>query len=454
LDAATKVAKEIPIMTSGQGLLLGQECAEASLTTKAKVDPRPPKLNTGDFGGIWLDRATWFFRCRSFVDIATGSALPERKAQKTILEKQDDSLYKNERSSALWTLVEEKRAQIIKWESATAHGDEVAPDGDMLVTEFFETKFLPWVKRHKAVSTAKTYTLYWNSYLKEHFNHTKTLKNYESYMGTRLLETLCKKYSENTVRHIRALASAIFSYACAWGYLNSNPWREAKRTTAAQEVEATEAYTVNEVELILQALETIEGRESYSANLAGMMLTICFYAGLRPSEAAGLKWENVNLDVGTIYVKHAYVAGDFKGTKTGKNRTVVMLPQLRDRFKLWTLRRRDAEWVFPNQSGMEPIRVNDISSRVIKKACEKAGLDWKGLYAARRGFGTLMVLAGATLDEVADAMGNTPDVVFRHYFKDKKSTLAAKGIAKLQVALASEPERELRKTLELAGLAQ
>ena len=48
---------------------------------------------------------------------------------------------------------------------------------------------------------------------------------------------------------------------------------------------------------------------------------------------------------------------------------------------------------------------------------------------------TLMVLAGASLEEVADAMGNSPDVVFRHYFKQKGSKLAASGIAKLGAAL-------------------
>jgi hypothetical protein len=62
-------------------------------------------------------------------------------------------------------------------------------------------------------------------------------------------------------------------------------------------------------------------------------------------------------------------------------------------------------------------------------------MEWQGLYACRRGFGTLMVLAGASLEEVADAMGNSPDVVFRHYFKDKGSKLAASGIAKLGAAL-------------------
>jgi hypothetical protein len=79
--------------------------------------------------------------------------------------------------------------------------------------------------------------------------------------------------------------------------------------------------------------------------------------------------------------------------------------------------------------------MNDLSSRVIATTLKKFGLEWQGFYSARRGFGTMLVLAGATLDEVADAMGNSPDVVFNHYFKDKTSTLAAKGIAKLAAAM-------------------
>jgi integrase len=94
-------------------------------------------------------------------------------------------------------------------------------------------------------------------------------------------------------------------------------------------------------------------------------------------------------------------------------------------------------WVFPNQANGGPMNMNDTSSRVIKTTLEKAELKWEGFYAARRGFGTMLVLAGATLDEVADAMGNSPDVVFRHYFKDKTSSLAAKGIAKVAAALAT-----------------
>jgi integrase len=70
--------------------------------------------------------------------------------------------------------------------------------------------------------------------------------------------------------------------------------------------------------------------------MAAMALSVGFYAGLRPSEIAGLRWENVTED--KIYVKQAYVIGKSKGTKTGENRKVVMLPQLRNRMKVWAMR--------------------------------------------------------------------------------------------------------------------
>jgi integrase len=273
-------------------------------------------------------------------------------------------------------------------------------------------------------------------------------------MGTNLLEKLAGEFSENTVSHARALASVIFSYACAKGYIAVNPWRDVKKTVAGQDVEDCVAYTQKEIEAILDALEHVSGREEYSATMASMALSVGFYAGLRPSEIAGLRWENVTED--KIHVKQAYVVGTSKGTKTGKNRTVVMLPQLRHRMKLWAMKWKypTEGWVFPNQTGTAPINMNDLSSRVIATTLKKFGLEWQGFYSARRGFGTMLVLAGATLDEVADAMGNSPDVVFNHYFKDKTSTLAAKGIAKLAAAMGEHAEHQANTKMLTEGDAR
>src|SRR5439155_136031 len=158
----------------------------------------------------------------------------------------------------------------------------------------------------------------------------------EQFQGTNLLEKLATEYSENTVAHARALASAIFTYACAKGYITYNPWRDVRKTTTGQDVDDGYAYTQREVEQILDTLEHVSGRETYSAQMAGMAVTLGFYAGLRPSETAGLRWENIDLN-NRITIKQAYVQGDFKGTKTGKVRHVPMLPALAHRIRLWAM---------------------------------------------------------------------------------------------------------------------
>jgi integrase len=420
------------------------------------------KLNKGDeqFGSVYQADGSWYFRCRSFVDIKdSGRQLESRKQQAVrIGERVDSSLWKSEKSTEVQKAANAIRAKIVMWEKAALAGEEPTAAPNMRVTDFVEQVFLPWIQKHRSASTFKSYSVYWKTYLLPHFNHTRTLRDYESRHGNRLIETLCSKYSENTVMHARALCSAIFALAKTHGYLpngSSNPWRDIKRTVAAQPVKETIAYTQKEVELIMDALNNIEGREEYSAKVAGMMIAICFYGGLRPSEAAGLKWEDVDFDKNRMLIRAAFVAGSFKETtKTKKSRYVSFFPQLRDRLQLWAMdarRGQDVEltgWVFPNQSDSNPINVNDLGARVIKTTCKKFGLKWHGLYACRRGFGTLLYLAGCTLAEVADAMGNSPEVVFENYFKDKESTLGAQAVAKTAAAMSG---RQNNRILEAAA---
>ena len=354
-----------------------------------------------------------------------------------------DEQHQTEKSLAVLILAQRLDQQIDSWEADADKADgteELRPCGDTPVSVFFETVFMPWVKSEKEASTIKSYQSYWNAYLKDHFNHSKTLRGYEPFQGTNLLEKLSREYSENTVAHARALASAIFTYACAKGYITYNPWRDVRKTTTGQDVDDGYAYTQREVEQILDTLEHVSGRETYSAQMAGMAVTLGFYAGLRPSETAGLRWENIDLNKNRITIKQAYVQGDFKGTKTGKVRHVPMLPALAHRIRLWAMVQGHPTkgWLLPNRNGDKPVTMNDLSARIIGPALKQVGMEWEGFYACRRGFGTMMVLAGATLDEVADAMGNSPDVVFRHYFKDKESKLAAKGMEKLRLAMGGE----------------
>jgi len=397
---------------------------------------------------IFQASGAFHLRLYSSVNVHTGvpnaigeMGKPMRTQQSVKLVRKDDTLNKTARSTNVLLLANAKEAQIKAWEGRAASstpGEEMRPSDDMTIADFFDTVFMPQMRLELTPSTIDSYRRYWNAYLRDHFNHTKTLKSYEAFMATNFLESLAATKSKNTVMHARAVASAIFAYAIAKGYIKAatgetkNPWRDARKNIKCQETEELTAYTAAEIETILDALEHVSGREEYSATLAGMLVTVCFYGGLRPSETAGLRWENVDLTLGTIQVCEAFVAGHFKKTtKTEENRTVPMLPQLRNRMKLWAMK-----WqypvdglVFSNQSGDKPININNVSARIIGPTLKRIGLEWKGFYACRRGFGTTLYNMGASMEEIAAAMGNSPDTAFKHYVKDKSIT-AAKGVAR------------------------
>jgi integrase len=383
-------------------------------------------------------------RCYSSVDVHTGvpNALgemgkPMRTQQSVKLVRKDTSLHKSKTSTAVLLLSNAKVSQIQQWESEISQGGERKPSGDMTVSSFYETVFLPQMELELAPATMDSYRRYWNAYLKDHFNHSKTLTSYEAFTATNFLESLATKYSKNTVKSARAVASAIFAYAVAKGYVTANPWRDARKNIKCQESKECVAYTAVEIEKILDALDRVHGREERSAQMASMLVTLCFYGGLRPSEAVGLRWNNVNLKDGEILISEVFVAGQFKATtKTEENRTVTMLPQLRDRMNRWHL-----IWgsptdglVFGNREGDKPTNINDISARIIGPTLKAIKLQWHGLYSCRRGFGTTLYNLGATVEEIAAAMGNSPTVVIQNYVKDKKAT-GARGINRWATAM-------------------
>jgi integrase len=410
---------------------------------------------------IYEANGAFHLRIYSSVDIKTGQpnktgdkGKPLRIQQSTMLARKD-KVHTSEQSPTVLRLANAKHEQIKNWESAIQRG-ETLPDRDMTISDFWSQIYIPYIEQNKAAATIQTYKLYWGSYLSDHFA-SKTLSGYEPHMGVALIENLATKYSENTVSHIKALASAIFSYALIKDYITINPWttiaaKVEKLDLKYKKVKTLRAYNRAEIERILDTLSMITGREEYNAELAAMVIAVCFYGGLRPSEAAGLMWENVDLNNGAMFICRAFVAGKHKdSTKTAVNRTVGMVPQLRNRFKVW-----HQKWhfptkglVFPNRTGETPVDINKIGDRIIRPALEKVGLEWFGMYACRRGYGTMMVNAGGSLEEASNLMGNSANVMHKHYYLDKeKSALAVTGTEKLRAALeeAEAKERSAERT--------
>jgi integrase len=384
----------------------------------------------------------WHLKGYSRVSFKTGELLGPKAVQQSTLIARVDKQYPSKSHWRVQELAVAKQRQIAEWEEAseTATGEPAAPNGDMTVTSFYETVYLPWLESlvkmgQKSHSSLVSVKRYWTAYLADHFNGTKTFKNYEPYIGAQFLQNLRRSeddrpYGVNTVKHIHSVASGIFARATELGFCKHNPWRDVKVSNVpVEDAEQGSAFTETEIEAMIANLDKDRnGRDDWNVQLAQTVLAVGIWAGLRPSEIAAMQWQSVDLNKATLTVCKAYVYGKEKPTtKTGKDRLVPFRDKLTPILKAWSKTNNSPEsgWVFPNRDG-NPVNMNTLSDRIIGPNCERNGVTWKGsaFYALRRGFGTLLVHDGWSAEEVSKAMGNSIDVVMKYYFVDKENKLA------------------------------
>jgi integrase len=89
------------------------------------------------------------------------------------------------------------------------------------------------------------------------------------------------------LKHIKAFLSGVFTYAKNQGVLDGmNPVRDAMLPKKAAAPEETYATTIDEV---LAVLDLLEEKGEWKARAA---VALMFFAGLRPGEARGARWED------------------------------------------------------------------------------------------------------------------------------------------------------------------
>jgi len=287
-------------------------------------------------------------------------------------------------------------------------GQHTATSGDlasdMSIADFWEQRYLPYCeeivkltgKPRKKPSTVRGYKQIWNQHFKTHFGKL-TLRQYEPRLGTRFLQSLTATQGRNTLKHIRALASSIFSRAVVEERIKMNPWHDVTMPEDAIEPEQTEHYTLEEAEDMISALVDHVDCQ--------LVLALSCFLGLRPGEIAALKWED--FDSESVHIRRSVVRGNVDTPKTRES--IAELPLVDDHIliplELWRQKSGNPKsgWVFPSQNNA-PVDLHNLVARVIvphvnggetcircKKTPKQSGVTWKSLYAGRRGACTLVI---------------------------------------------------------------
>ena len=340
------------------------------------------------YQGGYVYEAHNAFHVRYYVtEIVDGSPARVQRSKK-LCEKNRKAGYGSKSAKAVLELAEDQMRTVNAAKAPTA--------ADTLVTEFWEKVYLPYCKTGWKGTGMRARTLYgykqvWSQQLKPHFG-TITLQKYTADMARRFLSSLKTTQGKNTLKHIRALASAMFSEAIERGLVNANPW-SVKIPKDCKETEPTAHYTMEEAENLISALvDHVD---------AQLVLALSCFLGLGPAEISGLQWGDVEAD--WIHIRRNNPAQGAVGLPKTRDRarSLPILDQVRVPLELWRAKVENPKgenWLITD--------LHNLIGRVIKphvkgasecvrckKTPQASGLKWKGLYAGRRGAITAVIEA-------------------------------------------------------------
>jgi integrase len=209
----------------------------------------------------------------------------------------------------------------------------VVPQGETTIGEFFEATYLPWAKETLRYSTWSGSARRWKHYLEEHVSDI-ALTRYRTVDGSRFLTSLAAKRNRNSLAHVRSLLSCIFSHALNLGLVENNPMHDVKVLARVRPPKPKVAYSPAETVAILNAIERIDAK---------LLFALCAILGMRPSEAAAIRWENIDLDAMQLSVTEAAPGGHLGDTKTeGSKRILMLVPQVASLITQWREKRGGA----------------------------------------------------------------------------------------------------------------
>jgi integrase len=319
------------------------------------------------------------------------------------------------------------------------------PESTLPVAKFVEDHYLPFVEENYKPSTLAGYKHLWDKYIEPSVDEI-IVRDFRTVDAAVLLAEIHKANSlgRTTLKHIKSFLSGVFTYAKNQGALDGvNPVQDAIIPKKATVSEETHAATPDEVFAIMDVLGKAGEPKARAA------VALMFFAGLRPGEARGVRWED--FDGKKLMIRRSIWHTHTTSPKTQSSAKPVPVIE-----PLATILVEVREIDGNPQSGPilrgpsgKPLDLHNLANRVVIPTLKRCviclrpefehGADdghdfeldtsvpkWHGWYSLRRGVATVVANLSNSLAAKGLLRHSSVSTTERHYIKDvPESTLEA-----------------------------
>jgi len=141
------------------------------------------------------------------------------------------------------------------------------------------------------------------------------------------------------------------------------------------------------------------------------MVAVMAFAGLRRGEVCWLTKEDVDLGARLVIVRAKTIDDESWQPKTARNRSIPISTRLAGELRRWESP-SGTVWYFPSPHGSR--WQEDNFSRSLRNAQASMFTFWGSLHL-RHTFGTALARKDVSLYKISTLMGNSPEIVRRHY---------------------------------------
>lgn len=255
---------------------------------------------------------------------------------------------------------------------------------------------------------------------------------------------------------IRNLMSVLFNHAIRWGIFPSNPIAgPVRKSGVRQSSKRAEIPDILEVPEMRSILAELGIRER-------ALISLDMITGIRRSELAGLKWEDIDLETLLVNVVRSVVDQRTGKCKTEASAKPVPIDQYTaDDLKAWrrvTKYRKPGDWVFATDStragekrGKQPLWLAKVMQYHIQPLVKKLGINKHvGWHTFRRTFTSLLTANKENVKVVQELLRHasakiTMDTYAQAQMEDKRQA---------QLRIATTLHRPTKKARALRSLSR